>query len=66
MRTTAKHDAAGTVKRTVPYKDFCIFSINGGMATDISLRIIYCTSIKKELKKKGLIILNVIDNIKWE
>jgi hypothetical protein len=23
-------------------------------------------SIKKELKKKGLIILNVIDNIKWK
>jgi hypothetical protein len=25
-----------------------------------------CTSIKKELKKKGFIILNVIDNIKWK
>jgi hypothetical protein len=37
------------------------------MATDIKLKdfILYnCTSIKKELKKKGLIILNVIDNIK--
>jgi hypothetical protein len=39
------------------------------MATDIKLKdsILYnCTSIKKELKKKGLIILNVIDNIKWK
>jgi hypothetical protein len=38
------------------------------MATDIKLKdfILYnCTSIKKELKKKGLI-LNVIDNIKWK
>ncbi|PNF22374.1 hypothetical protein B7P43_G17483 [Cryptotermes secundus] len=44
-----KHLAAGTVKRTVPYKD---------LATDIKLKdyILYCTSIKKELKKKGLII----------
>jgi hypothetical protein len=36
------------------------------MATDIKLKdfILYnCTSIKKELKKKGLIILNVIDNV---
>nr|CAD7193552.1 unnamed protein product [Timema douglasi] len=31
MRTTVKHHVAGTVKRTVPYKDFCIFSINWGM-----------------------------------
>jgi hypothetical protein len=101
MLITVKHDAAGTVKRTVPYKDFCIFFINWGMATDIKLkdyqsinllllsyiitirlcllnsrfsgaqsntclRIIYCTSIKKELKKTGLIILYVIDNIKWQ
>jgi hypothetical protein len=39
------------------------------MATDIKLKdfILYnCTSIKKELKKKGLIILNVVDNIKWK
>jgi hypothetical protein len=39
------------------------------MATDIKLKdfILYnCTSIRKELKKKGLIILNVIDNIKWK
>nr|CAD7434834.1 unnamed protein product [Timema monikensis] len=34
MRTTVKHHVAGTVKRTVPYKDFCIFFINWGMATD--------------------------------
>jgi hypothetical protein len=66
MRTTVKHHAAGTVKRTVPYKEFCIFFIKWGMATHIKLRIIYCTSIKKELKKKGLIILHVINNIKWQ
>jgi hypothetical protein len=39
------------------------------MATDIKLKdfILYnCTSIKKELKKKRHIILNVIDNIKWK
>jgi hypothetical protein len=39
------------------------------MATDSQLKdfILYnCTSIKKELKKKGLIILNVINNIKWK
>jgi hypothetical protein len=63
MRTTAKHDATGTVKSTVPYKDFCIYSINGGMATDIKLKD-YIFYKYKELKKKGLIILNVIDNIK--
>nr|CAD7433630.1 unnamed protein product [Timema monikensis] len=34
MRTTIKHHVAGTVKRTVPYKDFCIFFINWGMATE--------------------------------
>jgi hypothetical protein len=37
MRTTAKHHAAVTVKRTVPYKDFCIFFINWGMATDMGV-----------------------------
>nr|CAD7425779.1 unnamed protein product [Timema monikensis] len=31
MRTTVKHHVAGTVKRTVLYKDFCIFFINWGM-----------------------------------
>jgi hypothetical protein len=34
MHTTVKHGAAGTVKRTVPYKDFCMFFINWGMATE--------------------------------
>nr|CAD7423858.1 unnamed protein product [Timema monikensis] len=34
MRTTVKHHVAGTVKRTVPYKDHCIFFINWGMATE--------------------------------
>ncbi|PNF20243.1 hypothetical protein B7P43_G16171 [Cryptotermes secundus] len=47
--TVNKLLAAGTEKRTVPYK---------ALATDIKLKdyIFYCTSIKKELKKKGLII----------
>jgi hypothetical protein len=66
MRTTVKHHAAGTVKLTVPYIDFCIFFINWGMATDIKLKDYTFTSIKKELKKEGLIILYVIDNIKWQ
>jgi hypothetical protein len=52
MRTTVKHHAAGTV--------------NWGMATDIKLKDYICTSTKKELKKKGLIILYAIDNIKWQ
>nr|CAD7206600.1 unnamed protein product [Timema douglasi] len=34
MRTTVNHRAAGTVKRTVPYKDFCIFFVNWEMATE--------------------------------
>jgi hypothetical protein len=38
MRTTVKHHATGTVKRTVPYKDFCIFFLNWGMATDIKFK----------------------------
>jgi hypothetical protein len=32
----------------------------------LSLRIVGYTSMKKELKKKGLIILYDIDNIKWQ
>jgi hypothetical protein len=56
MRTIVKHHAAETVKRTVPYKDFCVFFMNWGMATDSTLKVIYCTSKKKELKKKGLVI----------
>jgi hypothetical protein len=66
MRTTVKHHAAGTVKRTVPYKDFCIFFINWGMAADIKLKDCILYKYKKELKKIGLIILYVIDNIKWQ
>jgi hypothetical protein len=49
-----------------------VAKISGGAAPEnvvlkltLSLRIIYCTRIKKELKTKGLIILYVIDNIKW-
>jgi hypothetical protein len=68
MCTTVKHHAAGTVKRTVPYKDFCIFFINWGMATDIKLKdytsVLY--KYKERIKEKGLIILYVIDNIKWQ
>jgi hypothetical protein len=54
MRTTAKHQAAGTVKRTVPYKDFCIFFINWGMATDIKLKdyILYIYNYKERIKEK--------------
>nr|CAD7434571.1 unnamed protein product [Timema monikensis] len=37
MRTTVKHHVAGTVKRTVPYKDCCIFFINWGMDTEVVL-----------------------------
>ncbi|PNF31601.1 hypothetical protein B7P43_G18213 [Cryptotermes secundus] len=49
MRTVNEHLATGPVKHTVPYKD---------LATDIKLKdyIFYCTRIKKELQKKGLII----------
>nr|CAD7413137.1 unnamed protein product [Timema poppensis] len=32
MRTAVKHHVTGTVKRTVPYKDFCIFFINWAKA----------------------------------
>jgi hypothetical protein len=52
MRTTAKHDAAGTVKSTVPYKDFCIYSINGGMATDIKLKDYILYKYKERIKEK--------------
>nr|CAD7257902.1 unnamed protein product [Timema shepardi] len=37
MRTTVKHPVADTVKRTVPYKEFGIFSTNWGMATEVTL-----------------------------
>jgi hypothetical protein len=54
MRTTTKHHAAGAVKRTVPYKDFCIFVINWGMATDIKLKdyILYIYKYKQRIKEK--------------
>jgi hypothetical protein len=65
-RTTVKHHAAGTVKRTVPYKGFCIFYINWGMATDIKLKDYILYNYKERIKEKGLIILHVIDNIKWQ
>jgi hypothetical protein len=54
MRTTAKHHAAGTVKHTVPYKDFCIFFINWRMATDIKLKdyIKYIYKYKERIKEK--------------
>jgi hypothetical protein len=66
MRTTVKHHAAGTVKRTVPYKDFCIFFLNWGMATDIKLKDYILYKYKERIKEKGLIILYVIDNMKWQ
>jgi hypothetical protein len=48
MRTTAKHDATGTVKSTVPYKDFCIYS----MATDIKLKDYILYKYKERIKEK--------------
>jgi hypothetical protein len=60
MRTTVKHHAAGTVKRTVPYKDFYIFFINWGMATDIKLKDYILYKYKDRIKERGLIILYVI------
>jgi hypothetical protein len=66
MRTTVKRHAAGTVKRTVPYKDFCIFFINWVMATYIKLEDDILYKYKERIKEKGLIILYVIDNIKWQ
>jgi hypothetical protein len=52
MRTTVKHHAAGTVKRTVTYKDFCIFFINWGMATDIKLKDYILYKYKERIKEK--------------
>jgi hypothetical protein len=52
MRTTVKHHAAGTVKRTVPYKDFCIFFINWGMATDIKLKDYILYKYKERITEK--------------
>jgi hypothetical protein len=51
MRTTVKHHAAGTVKGTVTYKEFCIFFINWGRATDIQLKD-YTLYIYKEIIKE--------------
>ena len=62
--TSKHHAAAGTVKRTVPYKELCIFFINWGMVTDIKLKDYMLYKYKERIKKKGLVILNVIDNIK--
>jgi hypothetical protein len=66
MRTTVKHHAAGTVKRTVQYKDFYIFFINWWMATDIKLKEYILYKSTERSKEKGLILLYVIDNIKWQ
>jgi hypothetical protein len=52
MRTTVKHHAAGTVKRTVPYNDFCISFINWGMATDIELKDYILYKYKERIKEK--------------
>jgi hypothetical protein len=40
------------VKRTVPYKDFCIFFINWGMATDIKLKDCILYKYKERIKEK--------------
>jgi hypothetical protein len=52
MRTTVKHHATGTVKRTVSYKDFCIYFINWGMATDIKLKDYILYKYKEIIKEK--------------
>jgi hypothetical protein len=52
MRTIAKNDAAGTVKSTVLYKEFGIYSINGGMATDIKLKDYILYKHKERIKEK--------------
>jgi hypothetical protein len=52
MRTTVKHYAAGTVKRTVPDKDFCIFFINRGVATYIKLKDYILYKYKERIKEK--------------
>jgi hypothetical protein len=52
MSTTVKHHATGTVKYTVPYKDFCIFFINWGMATDIKLTDYILYKYKERIKEK--------------
>jgi hypothetical protein len=51
-RTTVKHHAAGTVNRTVPYKDICMFFINWGMATDIKLKDYILYKYKETIKEK--------------
>jgi hypothetical protein len=66
MRTTVIHHAAVTVKRTVPYKDFCIFFINWGMAADIKLNDYILYKYKERIKEKKKDSLYVIDNIKWQ
>jgi hypothetical protein len=40
------------VKRAVPYKDFCIFFINWGMATDIKLKDYIVYKYKERIKEK--------------
>jgi hypothetical protein len=52
MRTTVKHHAAGTVKRTVPYKDFWIFFINWWMAADSKLKDYILYKYKERIKEK--------------
>jgi hypothetical protein len=44
----------------------CIFFINWGMATDIKMKDYILYKYKERIKEKGLIILYVIDNIKWQ
>jgi hypothetical protein len=46
--------------------EICIFFINWGMATDIKLKDYVLYKYKERIKEKRLIILYVIDNIKWQ
>jgi hypothetical protein len=62
MRTTVKHHAAGTVKRTVPCKDFYIFFINWGMATDIKLKDYILYKYKERIKKRTHYMLSIISS----
>jgi hypothetical protein len=52
MRTTVTHHVAGTVKRTVPYKDFCTFFIKWGTTTDIKLKDYILYKYKERIKEK--------------
>jgi hypothetical protein len=52
MRTTVKHHTAGTVKRTVPCKGFCIIFHKLGMDTDNKLKDYILYKYKERIKEK--------------